>query len=326
MAASAAGSRSGGGSGIHRLSWNAPLLAARTAAAQRTIATGSISSAAAPHATAIAALVLQAHGGPRSVTPAQMTSLLERSTFAHDLDPYHVSGSARTSTGGKITIALDSDSDTNAGTGGANTNAFSVQYVGSSAVTSLVFNKEATTATAGNVSGGNNGVTYSTTGVGGTVTYFENSFPGMVFTANSFAIGTASAIPAANVTATFSNLAPAPSTTQNFTLNLAFSGGTFTGGNILRFNVGRAIQHSAATTGTAPYTGATSTNYIADLLGGGVSIPSGTVNSNGMTFTGTTADGGTFSGRLRNLIGSGYSALDGYGFINAQTAVGQTVQ
>ena len=283
-------------------------------------------SAAAPHATAIAALVLQAHGGPRSVTPAQMTSILERSAFPHDLDPYYVSGSARTTTGGKVTISLSSDSDTNVGTGGNNTNSFMVSYIGAGSLTSLVFNTEATAATGGNVSGGNNGVTYSTTGIGGTATYFENAFPGMVFNANSFTIGTASTIPAANVTATFTNLAPAPSTTQDYTFNLAFSGGAFTGGQLLRFNVGRAIQHSAATNGTAPYTGATSTNYIADLLGGGVSLPSGTVNVNGMTFSGTTSDGGTFSSRLVNRIGNGYSALDGFGFINAQTAVSQPIQ
>lgn len=283
-------------------------------------------SAAAPHATAIAALVLQAHGGPRSITPAQMTSILERSAFPHDLDPYYVSGSARTSTGGKVTISLASDSDTNTSTGGNNNNAWTVSYIGGGSLTSLVFNTEGTAATAGNVTGGNNGVTYNTTGVGGTVTYFENSFPGMVFTPTSFVVGSASTVLAANVTATFSNLAPAPSTTQDYTMSLAFSGGTFTGGQLLRFNVGRAIQHSAATTGTAPYTGATSTNYIADLLGGGVSLPSGTVTTGGMTFSGTTSDGGTFSSRLTNRIGNGYSVLDGFGFINAQTAVSQTVQ
>lgn len=284
-------------------------------------------SAAGPHAAAIAALVLQAHGGSRSVTPAQMTSLLERSTFPHDLDPYYVSGTARASTGGKVTITLSNDSDTNAGTGGNDLNAFTVSYVGSSALTSLVFNPAGTAATAGNVTGGNNGVTYSTTGVGGTVTYFENSFPGMVFTtAASFLVGSASTIPAANVAATLSNLAPAPSTTQDYTLSLAFSGGAFTGGNVLRFNVGRAVQHSSVTSGTAPYTGSTSTNYTADLLGGGVSLPSGTVTTNGLSFSGTTADGGTFSGALKNNIGNGYSVLDGFGFINAQTAVGQTVQ
>ena len=261
-----------------------------------------------------------------SLTPAQVTSILERSAFPHDLDPYYVSGIARASNGGKVTITLSSDADTNVGTGGNNTNAFTVAYNGPGALTSLVFNPEATLATAGNPTGGNNGVTYSTTGVGGTVTYFENSFPGMVFNANSFTLGSASTILAANVTATFSNLAPAPSTTQDLTFSLAFNGGTFTGGNILRFNVGRAIQHSAATTGTPPYTGATSTNYIADLLGGGVSLPSGAVTSNGMSFSGTLSDGSTFSGRLKNNIGTGYSALDGFGFINAQTAVSQTVQ
>ena len=283
-------------------------------------------SAAGPHAAAIAALVLQAHGGSRSVTPAQMTSVLERSAFPHDLDPYFVSGSARTSSGGKVTITLSSDADTNAGTGGNDLNAFAVSYVGTGSLASLTFNPDATAATAGNVTGGNNGVTYSTTGVGGTVTYFENPFPGMVFTPASFVVGGASTILAANVAATFTNLAPAPSTTQDYTFNLAFSGGTFTGGNVLRFKVARAIQHSAATTGTAPYTGATSTNYIADLLGGGVSLPSGTVTGGGMTFSGTTSDGASFSGRLRNLIGNGYSPVDGFGFINAEKAVGLTVQ
>ena len=68
-------------------------------------------SAAGPHAAAIGALVLQAHGGPRSITPAQMTNLLERSTYAHDLDPNYASGSARTMlagvpTGGKVSITI----------------------------------------------------------------------------------------------------------------------------------------------------------------------------------------------------------------------------
>ena len=44
-------------------------------------------SAASPHAAAIAALILEAHGGHASVTPAQMQTLLKNSTFPHDLDP-----------------------------------------------------------------------------------------------------------------------------------------------------------------------------------------------------------------------------------------------
>lgn len=286
-------------------------------------------SAAAPHATAIAALVLQAHGGRGSVTPSQMTRLLQRSTFPHDLDPYFVNGAARSSTGGKVTITLSNDSDANAGTGSNDTNAFTVSYVGPGSLATLVFNPEGTAATAGNPTGGNNGVTYNTTTVGGTVTYFENSFPGMVFSgtaASPITVGSGSTVPAANVIASLSHLAPAPSTTQNYTLNLAFPGGTFTGGNILRFNTARAIQHSASTAGTAPYPGTTANNSIADLLGGGVSLPSGTVTNDGMSFSGTTTDGGTFSGFLRNRIGNGYSALDGFGFINAQAAVVAPVQ
>jgi hypothetical protein len=39
-----------------------------------------------------------------------------------------------------------------------------------------------------------------------------------------------------------------------------------------------------------------------------------------MSFSGTTA-AGTFTGVIRNRLGSGYSPVDGYGFINAQQAV-----
>jgi hypothetical protein len=40
-----------------------------------------------------------------------------------------------------------------------------------------------------------------------------------------------------------------------------------------------------------------------------------------MTFSGTTSTGATFSGVINNRIGSGYSKLDGFGFINAEAAV-----
>ena len=40
-----------------------------------------------------------------------------------------------------------------------------------------------------------------------------------------------------------------------------------------------------------------------------------------MTFSGTTSGGGTFSGAISNQAGSGYSKLDGFGFINAEEAV-----
>ena len=54
-----------------------------------------------------------------------------------------------------------------------------------------------------------------------------------------------------------------------------------------------------------------------------VRIPAGTTAVGGIRFTGTLADGSIFSGVLANRIGSGYSFLDGFGFINAQSAVNQ---
>ena len=287
-------------------------------------------SAAGPHGAAIGALVLQAHGGRRSLTPTQLKSLLERSTFPHDLDPDHAGGTAKVSTGGKVTVTINSDNASGTGTllttggvGENDNNAFSVQYIGGSSVTSIVFNPGGTAATAGNPTGGNNGVTYSTspTTVGGTVTYFENSLPGAAFfpTTKAFTLGTG----VTSALATFSNPSNGTTATQFYTMSIAIPSGGMPGGSILHFTVGRGLARSAATGST--YNAVTSSTagssyYVADIFGGGVSLPSGTVTSAGMTFSGTTADGGTFSGTITNVLGSGWSKTDGYGFVNAQQA------
>jgi hypothetical protein len=288
-------------------------------------------SAAAPHAAAIGALVLQAHGGRHSLTPAQMTTILENSTFRHDLDPSYASGIARTDNGDVVKITVNSDASTvqasgaDTKTGANDTNSFAVTYTGDGALTSLVFNPQGTALTGGNVSGGNNGYQ---DGTAPAITYFENSFPGMVFftaglSSKVFTIGTQSTVAGASVTPTFSNTPPAPSAAGAFwTMSLAFDS-TFTGGNVLHFTVGRAVQHSSSVAGGIGSSGgATTAAYLGDLLGGGVSLPSGAVNLDGMTFTGTTSTGGTFSGVIRNRIQKGYSPVDGYGFINAQQAAG----
>ena len=307
-------------------------------------------SAAGPHGAAIAALVLQNKGGRGKVTPAQMTNLLQRSTFPHDLDPNFSSGAARvtypvgsTNPSGKVTITISSDGSTAsaAGTtalGGNDTNAFTVSYVGGSSITSLVFNPGGTSATAGNPSGGNNGVTYSTTASGGTVTYFENSFPGAAFfpatkafTLNNntvTAVGTATMPAVTGAVAVGSNPSNTAAT-QYFTLTITIPSGNFTNANQLRFTIGRGLA-TAPTTGGAfgSVTNATTgaAYYSADIFGGGIALPNGTPIQTGMTFSGTTADGGTFTGTINNRVGSGYATQDGYGFVNAQTAVSQTVQ
>ena len=64
----------------------------------------------------------------------------------------------------------------------------------------------------------------------------------------------------------------------------------------------------------------------ADLLGGGVLLPSGEILPDGARFFGQFEDGTEFAGRFRNEIGTGYSPLDGYGFINAERAVNSVLK
>jgi hypothetical protein len=303
-------------------------------------------SAASPHCAALAALVIQAHGGPGSLTPAQVKTILQTTTFPHDLDPYSVSGSAQTSNGGTVSINVVSDNSGNNGTGEKDPNSWSVTYTGPGKLTSLSFNPQATPQTGGNVSGGNyNGITAAD--------FLDSSkykyTPGMVFT-SAFAFGNKSqGLVAADVVATRSNPAPAPSnptpnnpTEHEWTLNLAFPNSNFTTGKVLRFNNGRLQQQDATSpqgVTNPPSTGSPVTNnilrrsgdYSADILGSGVLIPedpNGTDIRPGMTFSGTVDDNGkvyAFNGRLTNRIGHGYSPLDGFGFINVEAAVAAPV-
>lgn len=282
-------------------------------------------SAAAPHAAAIGALVLQGHGGRRSVTPAQLTSILQRSTFPHDLDPNYVTGVARVAgaSSGKVTITVNSDFVLNPGAAAFNPNSISVTYIGSGSLSTLTFNPEGTALTGGGTADGNNGLD-------ATNVYYDNVYPGMIFAPNTvpFTIGGGTAA-LTNTTAAFTNQAPAPSVAgQWWTLGLTFPSGAFTGGATFNFTVGRGVQHSAVVTGgLAANNGTTSTNFTqADLLGGTVLLPQGTGSGSGMTFQGTMTDGTVFNGVFKNRIGSGYSVVDGFGFIDAATAVSQTIQ
>jgi len=287
-------------------------------------------SAAAPHAAAIGALVLQSRGGPRSITPEQLRTILQQSAFPHDLDPMFAQGTAATSDGGSVTLSIRSDEESNQNTGGRDPNSFEISYDGAGSIKTLVFNPEGTAQTGGHVTGGNHGIQDSGAGL---VTYFENDFPGLVFepaTVN-FTLGTLDGLSAGDITppsstapfAGFSNLAGSPSngTSHFWTMTIGFADGAFSAGKKVRFTVGRGAQHSSATgNGTTIGAGTTTANYLSDLFGGGVFLPRGTVVRDGMTFSGTTTGGGTFSGVIRNNIGAGYSRLDGYGFIDAMSA------
>ncbi len=276
-------------------------------------------SAAAPHAAAIAALVIEAHGGPGSVTPSQMMDLLHTNAFPHDLDPNFASGRTRTSDGGSVSFTANTDLGLNPNSGINNLNHLTVTYQGPGSLTSIVFNPQGTAATAGNTTGGNNGLDL-------TNTYFDNIYPGIVFEPNTkaFTVGNLSDVSSSDVAASFSNQAPLPSLAGQFwTMSLAVSNNALTAGKTLRFTVGHGPQHnSTVTNGTGPDGGATSTAFTqADLFGQEFLLPGGTLARRGMNFSGTTSGGGTFSGFISNKVGAGYSKTDGFGFINAESAV-----
>jgi hypothetical protein len=245
-------------------------------------------SASAPHAAAIGALVLQAAGGPGSVKPNRMRRILQKSAFPHDLDPHYASGSVEAGRG-LLTISAAGDQNQQSG---ENPNFFTL-WNGGKAVRSFVLN-----GSGANPTGRPRGLVFD-----------ERADVGMAFT-----IGTAKGLDPSSVRAVFSQPANPPGVAGQWKqLRLRFLDGL--GRNdLIAFATDR---DEADAIGPAGAVGGAS----ADLLGGGVLLPSGEILPDGARFFGTFEDGTEFQGRMRNEIGTGYSPLDGYGFIDAERAV-----
>lgn len=241
-------------------------------------------SASAPHAAAIAALVLQAHGGPGSVTPAQMKTVLQKSAFPHDLDPGAATGTARA---GASRINLTAQGDGTA-TSQFDTNSIRVSLTGSGKLANITLD-----LSTGDATQSPTGLQFDTRTVDG------QGFP--------FTLGTLVGIDGGSITPTFQS--PTAIAGVYKKLNLKFAKGSFAGGDSIGFGVDRDESAFNAAGGSA------------SLLGGGVLIPSGAVINTGATFSGALEDGTAFSGSFTNRIGSGFSPLDGFGFINAEAAV-----
>ncbi|UFP93326.1 S8 family serine peptidase [Gloeobacter morelensis MG652769] len=250
-------------------------------------------SAAAPHAAAIAALVLDKNGGPFSVTPAQMKTILQQSAFPHDLDPYFASGLVRLG-GARVTFKAVGDGSLTSQT---DPNFFRVTFTGAGSLERFTLD-----GTTGNPTG-------------------ATSDPGLVFDSRDgsglpFTVGITRGLSASDVTGTLGPTPPSPGAAgQSSTLAVTLTPGMFGPGSLLTFGIDRdefptAFNPPSAAGGNS-----------ADLLGDGVLIPQGTVVAGGVTFTGTLASGAQLSGVFTNKIGKGYSTLDGFGFINAEAAV-----
>jgi hypothetical protein len=253
-------------------------------------------SASAPHAAAIAALVLDAAGGPGSVKPNRMRKILQDSAFPHDLDPYFSWGVALSGTN---FLTVNASADPNA-TSQFDPNVFTLTHVGLKRLQSFSLN------------GSNANPTQTPRGI----VFDERGTPVAAPPGQPFVIGRTIGLTAEDVNASFSQPADPPGTAGQWKeLDLTFDPGSFRSGDLLSFGVDRDEAD-----GAGPVTGAAGGNS-ADLLGDGVLIPSGQIVRGGATFFGRFEGGNTFRGQFENLIGRGYSPLDGYGFVNAEAAV-----
>lgn len=251
-------------------------------------------SAAAPHAAAIAALVLDAAGGPGSVKPGKMRKILQDSAFAHDLDPFFSWGFALSR--GNF-LAIDANADPNA-ISQFDPNVFSVTHFGRSRLASLSLN----------------GAHANPTNSPGGIVFDERNSP-LPPPGQPFVVGRTEGLTALDVQGSFSLPADPPGVAGQWKqLDLEFLPGSFASGDLLSFGVDRDETDVAGPGGAAG-------GNSADLLGGGVLIPSGRLVPGGASFFGKFEDGFAYRGEFVNFIGRGYSPLDGYGFVNAEAAV-----
>jgi hypothetical protein len=285
-------------------------------------------SAAAPHAAAIAALVLQARGGPGSVPPPQMRTVLQKSAFPHDLDPYFARGVAL-SGASRLTVIAESDVGSASNfTSTVDKNVFRVSFTGADSLTKIIFNPEGTNATGGNTTQQTRSTAPGTSSPG---VVFDRSTsppptatPGASPTGFPFTVGDVRGVLAADISHTLSNPAPSPADPNNqfFTLAVDVAANALTDGEGFNFGIDRDEADAIGPVNPPdPRLGGTVGGNAADLLGANVLIPEGNLAPGGMTISGTTAGGTTFSGVFANTIGAGYTPLDGHGFINAQAAV-----
>lgn len=263
-------------------------------------------SASAPHAAAIAALVLQKAGGPKSYTPAALRTRLENSTFAHDLDPMFSQGTAN---GLTIQARGDQGRENTLDQGSMNDpNFFKVSYTGKVPLKWIEFRGETASPTALSETDPqkSDGIVFDRRPFGSTPNYRNYGFP---FTIG----GTAGGLTKTEVAPSYSvrgGTQSAPGQYRHFQLN--FSNGLKKGQG-LSFGVDRDLAVSGF--------GGSNEGNGADELGGGVFMPQGTVVKQGMQFVAKRVDGTFITGVFKNSIGSGFTAVDGYGMINAEKAV-----
>jgi hypothetical protein len=261
-------------------------------------------SAAAPHAAAIAALMLDGAGGPGSLTPDEVKQTMKDTAFQHDLDPFRATGAA----GGLRVTAVGHPGDERDATPASmdDPNFFRVTYNGNVPIKSLSFF----------------GYTASPTALGATPT---DPSAGLVFDPRPladpeefrtggfpFTVGNTSAgVPPSSIGAEVMNRVG--STPFYRVLKVKFFRG-LKKGQMVRFGIDRDIRYPGLAPEPVEGNGA-------DEIGGGVFIPQDAAQPRGMRFVATLANGRRITGYVYNNLGNGFSPVDGYGVVNADAAV-----
>jgi hypothetical protein len=250
-------------------------------------------SAAAPHAAAIAALMLERAGGPGSLTPAEVRARMQASTFTHDLDPFRSAGKKG---GLRVSAAGSGSYEYNTAPGSlADRNFFRVSYQGRVPLRSITFHGRSASPTSAY------GLVFDTRKIGQPGNYAAGGFP--------FAIGGTSGGLRADQVSAQPRHPVGKLRGRSDDLRVDFAKGLHHG-QTLRFGIDRDRLGS----GTADDNGA-------DELGGATLVPSGKVLHRGLRFTAVRADGKVIHGHLVNRLGKGWTAVDGYGLVNAEKAV-----
>ena len=96
-------------------------------------------------------------------------------------------------------------------------------------------------------------------------------------------------------------------------MTVSFPAGSPAGGRSVAFGVDRDEAVTAY--------GIAMDGNSADALGQGVLFPSGQTVGAGMIFSARTSTGRLIVGTIRNRIGTGWTPVDGYGYLNAEKAV-----
>jgi hypothetical protein len=259
-------------------------------------------SSAAPQAAGIAALVVQqAAGQGKTLSPAALRKRLQGATIDHDLDPFAASGKAS----GVVLTAAGAQSREGGLVPGAMTDAhfFTLRNDSGKTMRSVTLDGATANPTALGVDAASpSGLVFDPRPYGGDAPRTQVGFP--------FTIGsTAGGLDAAGVSASYG--APTGSG-QYGQLTITFADG-LERGQQLEFGIDRDLARSSD--GTADE------GNGADELGGGVDLPTGKRQRSGLTFTLTRTGGQTSVGTLANDLGSGRTAVDGYGLVDAQEAV-----